>query len=73
MTGYNVEPVVASESALRAAIDRYYGSTHAIELKKVMEEVSERGLPRSRCSTRSKTSTCEPRDSEPKKRRSSGW
>ena len=41
MTGYNVEPVVASEPALRAAIDRYYGSTHAIELKKVMEEVSE--------------------------------
>src|SRR5688572_2755978 len=41
MTGYNVEPVVASESALRAAIDRYYGSTHAIELKKVMEEVTE--------------------------------
>ncbi len=41
MTGYNVEPVVASEAALRAAIDRYYGSTHAIELKKVMEEVTE--------------------------------
>ncbi|MEO8504803.1 MAG: type IV-A pilus assembly ATPase PilB [Acidobacteriota bacterium] len=40
MTGYNVEPVVASESSLRAAIDKYYGSTHAIELKKVMEEVS---------------------------------
>lgn len=43
MTGYNVEPVVASENALRAAVDRYYGSTHAIELKKVMEEVSEGG------------------------------
>ena len=41
MTGYNVEPVVASEAALRASIDRYYGSTHAIELKKVMEEVTE--------------------------------
>jgi type IV pilus assembly protein PilB len=43
MTGYNVEPVVASENALRTAVDRYYGSTHAIELKKVMEEVSEAG------------------------------
>jgi type IV pilus assembly protein PilB len=43
MTGYNVEPVVASENALRVAVDRYYGSTHAIELKKVMEEVSEGG------------------------------
>jgi type IV pilus assembly protein PilB len=41
MTGYKVEPVVASETAIRAAIDRYYGSTHAIELKKVMEDLSE--------------------------------
>ncbi|HNZ96170.1 MAG TPA: type IV-A pilus assembly ATPase PilB [Thermoanaerobaculia bacterium] len=41
MTGYNVDPVVASESALRVAIDRYYGSTHAIELKKVMEDLAE--------------------------------
>ncbi len=40
MTGYNVEPVVASETALRVAIDRYYGSTHAIELKKVMEDLT---------------------------------
>jgi len=41
MTGYRVEPVVASETAIRLAIDRYYGSTHAIELKKVMEDLSE--------------------------------
>src|ERR1700712_1926225 len=41
MTGYRVEPVVASESGIRVAIDRYYGSTHAIELKKVMEDLSE--------------------------------
>jgi type IV pilus assembly protein PilB len=41
MTGYRVEPVVASETAIRAAIDRYYGSTHAIELKKVMEDLTE--------------------------------
>ena len=41
MTGYRVEPVVASETAIRTAIDRYYGSTHAIELKKVMEDLSE--------------------------------
>src|SRR3989304_1673330 len=40
MTGYNVEPVVASETALRGAIDKYYGSTHAIELKKVMEDLT---------------------------------
>ncbi|MEA2695199.1 MAG: type pilus assembly protein PilB [Acidobacteriota bacterium] len=41
MTGYKVEPVVASENSIRLAIDRYYGSTHAIELKKVMEDLSE--------------------------------
>ena len=41
MTGYNVDPVVASESALRVSIDKYYGSTHAIELKKVMEDLTD--------------------------------
>jgi type IV pilus assembly protein PilB len=40
MTGYNVEPVVASETSLRTAIERYYGSPHAIELKKVIDEVT---------------------------------
>ena len=29
MTGYNVEPVVASEIAIREAIEKYYGSQHA--------------------------------------------
>ncbi|MCP4303595.1 MAG: type II secretion system protein GspE, partial [bacterium] len=38
MTGYNVEPVIASETAIRSAIEKYYGSTHALELKKVMED-----------------------------------
>jgi type IV pilus assembly protein PilB len=41
MTGYKVEPIVASETAIRMAIDRYYGSAHAIELKKVMENLTE--------------------------------
>jgi type IV pilus assembly protein PilB len=40
MTGYNVEPVVASEVAIKEAIDRYYGSIHALELKKVMDEIA---------------------------------
>src|SRR5512139_177366 len=40
MTGYNVEPVVASEIALQNSIDRNYGASHALELKKVMEEMS---------------------------------
>jgi len=34
MTGYNVEPVVASETALEEAIDHYYGSTRSLELRK---------------------------------------
>ncbi|MCK6683926.1 MAG: type IV-A pilus assembly ATPase PilB [Thermoanaerobaculia bacterium] len=41
MTGYNVEPVVASEMGIMRAIDRHYGASHAIELKKVMEEMSQ--------------------------------
>jgi type IV pilus assembly protein PilB len=40
MTGYNVEPVVASEVSIKEAIDRYYGSIHALELKKVMDEMA---------------------------------
>ena len=41
MTGYNVEPVVASEIAIREAIEKYYGSQHALELKKVMDEMAD--------------------------------
>jgi len=41
MTGYNVEPVVASEIAIRESIEKYYGSQHALELKKVMDEMAE--------------------------------
>jgi type IV pilus assembly protein PilB len=33
MTGYNVEPVVASEVALRKAIDRHYGTPRSVVLK----------------------------------------
>ncbi len=40
ITGYRVEPVVASEEALRESIDKYFGTTHAIELKKVMDDLS---------------------------------
>jgi type IV pilus assembly protein PilB len=39
MTGYNVEPVVASELGIKAAIDTYYGTTSSLELKKVMEDL----------------------------------
>jgi type IV pilus assembly protein PilB len=33
MTGYNVEPVVASETSLEDAIERYYGSPRSLQLK----------------------------------------
>jgi type IV pilus assembly protein PilB len=41
MTGYNVEPVVASEMAIREAMEHYYGSAHSLELKKVMDQMAE--------------------------------
>jgi type IV pilus assembly protein PilB len=33
MTGYNVEPVVASEGSLEDAIEKYYGSTRSLQLR----------------------------------------
>src|SRR6266542_1959954 len=41
MTGYNVEPVVASELGIKAAIDNYSGTTSSLELKKVMEDLQQ--------------------------------
>jgi type IV pilus assembly protein PilB len=41
MTGFNVEPVVASESSIMEALEKYYGTPHAIELKKVYEEIAQ--------------------------------
>ncbi len=41
MTGYNVEPVVASEMAVKEAIVRYYGSNTALELKQIMDDLQE--------------------------------
>jgi type IV pilus assembly protein PilB len=34
MTGYNVEPVVASETSLEDAIEKYYGSMRSLELRR---------------------------------------
>jgi len=41
MTGFNVEPVVASESAIREAIERFYAKAQGDALLKVMEEFGE--------------------------------
>jgi type IV pilus assembly protein PilB len=40
MTGFNVEPVVASEASIQEALEKYYGTPHAIELKKVYQEIA---------------------------------
>ena len=42
MTGFNVEPVVASESSIRASIDKYYGSSNV--LAEVIEDIEEEML-----------------------------
>ncbi|MGC8916423.1 MAG: type IV-A pilus assembly ATPase PilB [Thermoanaerobaculum sp.] len=39
-TGFKVDPVVASEEAISEAIDKIYGSTREVELKKVMEDLA---------------------------------
>ena len=41
LTGLNVEPVVASEASIREALEKYYGTPHALELKKVYEEFAQ--------------------------------
>src|ERR1051326_4110164 len=35
ITGLNIDPLLAGESQVREALDRFYGSTHDVELKKV--------------------------------------
>ncbi len=40
MTGFNVEPVVASEASILEALEKYYGTQHAIELKKVYDQIA---------------------------------
>ncbi len=40
ITGYQVEPVVAAEASIREAIGRYYGSTHELQLKEIMDEIA---------------------------------
>ncbi|OGF59025.1 MAG: type IV-A pilus assembly ATPase PilB [Candidatus Fischerbacteria bacterium RBG_13_37_8] len=41
ITGYSVEPVVAAETSIKEAIDKYYGSAHTVELQKTLEKVQE--------------------------------
>ena len=41
MTGFNVEPVVASETSITEALEKYYGTPHSIELKRVYEQIAQ--------------------------------
>jgi type IV pilus assembly protein PilB len=41
MTGFNVEPVVATETSITEALEKYYGTPHSIELKKVYEQIAQ--------------------------------
>ncbi len=43
MTGFNIEPVVASESSILAGIEKAYGSTKEEDLDTVMQSMSEMG------------------------------
>jgi type IV pilus assembly protein PilB len=45
MTGYNVEPVVASEGAIEDSIERYYGSTRSLELRRDTAPAGGYGMP----------------------------
>ena len=39
MTGFNIEPVVASETAIMEGIEKAYGSTHEEDVEKVMQSL----------------------------------
>src|SRR5262244_4268146 len=41
MTGFNIEPVVASETAIMEGIEKAYGSTHEEDVEKVMQSITE--------------------------------
>src|SRR4051795_6046324 len=43
MTGFNIEPVVASESSILAGIDKAYNNTKEEDLEAVMQSMSEMG------------------------------
>jgi type IV pilus assembly protein PilB len=43
MTGFNIEPVVASESSILDGIEKAYGASHEEDLEKVMASMTEGG------------------------------
>src|ERR1700747_622327 len=45
MTGFNIEPVVASESSIQEGIEKAYGATNQEDLETVMQSMTELGEP----------------------------
>src|SRR5919201_2645636 len=45
MTGFNIEPVVASESSILEGIEKAYGTTSQEDLEQVMQSMNEMGEP----------------------------
>src|SRR5437867_9017824 len=45
MTGFNIEPVVASESSIQEGIEKAYGTTSQEDLEQVMQSMNEMGEP----------------------------
>ena len=45
MTGFNIEPVVASESSIVEGIDRAYGTSNEEDLEQVMQSMTDLGEP----------------------------
>src|SRR5881227_3789719 len=43
MTGFNIEPVVASESSIQAGIEKAYGTSQEEDLEQVMQTMAEIG------------------------------
>src|SRR2546426_745540 len=39
ITGLTIDPLLAGESQVREALDRFYGSTHDVELRKVFKNL----------------------------------
>ena len=83
MTGLSVEPVVVSETALNAAVKKYYGTSREMELARVMEdlvaETTEHARLRRRYGSSSKLkkptkrSTSKTSNGWPRTRRWSNW
>ena len=58
MTGFNIEPVVASESSIIEGIDKAYGTSKEEELEQVMQSMNDVGeAPTSNCRPKSTKSS----------------